>query len=369
MLVDTGRAQINLMDELNAITKENTLKKKLQKDIRLSYMSSFNENRKIERLKVFQQIQVYIKRQEIIELRNYIKKYSLKDDTLFKNKDLKIKYKKTKLPPRGQLENSKDRMGFLNHLITSQSNGYNPVKNFLQKFRMQSKVIQERRQRERQQRLKYLKNKELKREKSKLLDTADRLTKAKLIREKAKRERELRNKNRKIEKKKTSHEINIEQVLEPINKNSTSQESRLENIALKDGLLNTNRDFLEAGFYEMPEYDKALIFKFKLGFKTMIKEKVIDLVDHSGDLLLHINIRNNNLIILNTQINNTWGKELKIKNTITNDENEFKILVKEEYFKILMNEKIISFFVKRKKADVKYLNINDNIKKFVFKTM
>ena len=148
----TNPSQINLMDELNAINKENALKKRLEKNVlkQYTYMNNFNEARKVERLKVFQQIQVYIKRRDFEKLSDFSKKNVNPNKNMIKESNNKIPYKKVKKITSGQLENCKDRLSFLNKLITNQTNGYDPVKNFMQKYRMKNKVVQERRSRERQ---------------------------------------------------------------------------------------------------------------------------------------------------------------------------------------------------------------------------
>jgi hypothetical protein len=369
--------QINLFAELENINRENKLKKKLENDIKLTHMSLFDENRKVQRLKVFNQIQLYIRRNELNELQDYLKKEGhIHENTFERNFDGKKKHKGSNISnSEGLLENTKDRLHFLNKIVTSQAHGYNPVKNFMQKFRAQSKIIQERRNHERDIRIKFLKNKDNKKQKSQLAETADRLNKARVAREKARIQR-LEREKKKVQKKKVeskknqgpvgTSEVVINQIIE---NTKTHQELRIENINFKDGKINSNRDVLSNGFYELPEYNKAMIFKFTMNFENAVKDKVVDLVDNVGDLLLHINIRkDHDLIVLNSQIKDKWGKEIKIKRKIYKEQ-IVKILIKGDYYKVLINEEIISFFIQRKKSKVNYININDDIKDFLFKVM
>ena len=46
-----------------------------------------------------------------------------------------------------------------------------------------------------------------------------------------------------------------------------------------------------------------------------------------------------------------------------------KILLKNDYYKILDNDSLISFFLQRKPGQISYFNINDQVKDFVFKTI
>ena len=115
------KPQINLFEQLKIINQENNLKKKLQKDIRLTYMSNLEETTKVERLKILKQIQIYIRREEFNHIAIYLEtiKFNIKNLEKFSNK--KIKYSGERLPKnKGQLENSKDRLTFLNKLVTSQ---------------------------------------------------------------------------------------------------------------------------------------------------------------------------------------------------------------------------------------------------------
>lgn len=351
---------INLLDELNAINKENALKKKLQNNIKLTYMSESDSNKKIESLKIFQQIQIYIKRMDLDKLKEYMEK-NVKSTTI-KNSEDKIEYKNSKKIETGQLENSKDRLLFLNKLITSQSNGYDPVKNYMQQYRMKNKVIQERKARERNLRLQFLKTKELKREKSKLISTANRLNRAKEIRQQEKIRR-----NMKEEEKKKEPVENTVIKFEKKKIEKTGKEKRKDNITYKDGDITDNCDILLGGMYELPEYSKAMVFKFNVNFNNDLN-KVVDLIDIEGDLLLHMDIRDNKLIVLNSHIDNKWGKEIRVER-VMEGEHEIKILVKNDFYKILDNNQVISFFVQRKNENIKFLNINVDVKKFVYKIM
>ena len=71
---------------------------------------------------------------------------------------------------------------------------------------------------------------------------------------------------------------------------------------------------------------------------------------------------------LNSNIEDEWGKEQKITKTIHGD-CEIKILSKSNYYKVLWNNKILSFFVHRKNTNIKYLVLNESVKDFVFKVM
>lgn len=366
------KPQINLFQELNNINHENNLKKKLQKDIRLTYMSQFDENKKKERLKILQQVQIYIRREEYNHLAIYLETIKFDIKNIKKESDEKIEYTLSGLPKeKGNLENSKDRMTFLQKLVTSHSNGYNPVKNFMEKFRMQSKLIASKRAKDREQRLKFLRNREITRERSQLIKTAERLNKAKLQREKSRIEKLKRDQSKKKKPfitKTQKQDFNAETMLEILTNNKTATEERLTLISATDGKITKNMDFIKSGLYDMPNYDKAIIFKFKLNFNNIIRDKLIELVDYDGDLLLHLNIRNNNLIVINSQIGDKWGKEISIKRTMEG-EHEIKILSKNDYYKILDNNKVVTFFIQRKNSKAKYLIINDNIKDFVYKTM
>ena len=366
------KPKINLFEELKNINQENNLKKKLQRDIRITYMSKFDESKKHERMKILQQVKIYIRREEFNHLSIYLETIKFNRQNIKKNNQDKIKYINDKLPKnKGQLENSKDRMTFLQKVVTTQSNGYNPVKNFMQKFRMQSRLINDKRKKEREQRLKFLKNRERTRERSQLIKTADRLNKAKIQREKSRLDKLKRDQIKKKKphvQKNPLQEFNKETMLEILTNNKTATEERLNMITLTDGKITKNQDFIKAGSYDLPNYDKAIIFKFNMNFNNIIKDKVIELVDNDGDLLLHINIRNNNLIVINSQINDKWGKEISIKR-VMKQEHTIKILSKNDYFKILDNDKVITFFIQRKNSKARYLMLNDNIKDFIFKTM
>lgn len=380
-ITNSNPSQINLMEELNAINKENALKKRLQDNISLTHMNNFNETRKVERLKVFQQIQVYIKRRDFSKLSEFTKQNLLKDDNMHKEFTDKIEYNKPKRKSTGQLENSKDRLVFLNKLITSQTNGYDPVKNFMQKYRMKNQVIQERRTRERTLRLKFLKSKEIKNSKNRLIATTNRLkarqqqqeTDAQSKKDRLIERRNRRNKMMNSEKKKQPvknsvvlrEQVETEETI--IKQIKNSQLQRIEDISFKDGDITENTDFLPAGVYELPKYDRALIFKYQVNFNNF-SDKVIDLIDNEGDLLLHINMRDNKSIILNSNINNIWGKEIRIEHTLEG-KMDIKILAKSDFFKILLNNKVISFFIERKKSVISFVNINEDVRDFVFKIM
>ena len=359
-------SQINLMDELVAINKENALKKRLQENISLTYMNNFNETRKVERMKVFQQIQVYIKRGDFDKLSEFCKKNANPDENMNKEFQEEIKYKKTKSIPTSQLENSKDRLVFLNKLITTQTNGYDPVKNFMQKYRMKNTVVQQRRSRERELRLKFLKTKEVKQKQNKLMNTVDRINRAKQRQDKIDEAR-LRIKNRDDENKKKKTDFHTAETHEIVKEEKNSQVKRIEDIGFKDGDITENVDFLCAGMYELPKYDRAIVFKFMLNLNNL-NDKVIDLIDNDGDLLLHINVRKNSMLVLNSNIDNIWGKEICLERVLEG-KIEFKILVKSDYYKLLLNDQVITFFIQRKKSKINFFNINDDAKNFVFKIM
>ena len=209
------------------------------------------------------------------------------------------------------------------------------------KYRMKNKVVQQRRSRERELRLKYLKTKELKRDRSKLINSATRLNKEKL--------RQLE--KNKLEKKKELVK-NIVEKQEIVKKEKSSKIKRIDDIAFKDGDITENKDYLSAGMYELAKYDKAIIFKFMLNFENRL-DKAIDLIDDEGDLLLHINLRENKTIILNSNINNGWGSEIKVEKVLEG-QMEFKILVKSDYYKLLLNNKVLSFFIQRKSSKISY---------------
>jgi len=341
--------EINLMDELIAINQENTLKKRLEENISLSYMSNFNESRKIERIKFFQEIQVLIKREDFGKLSEFCKE-NVCIDEVHKNFDNILEYKKplNKIN-RGQLENSKDRLLFLNQLITNKTDEYDPIKNFIQKYRMKNKLVQDRLSRQRQQRLNFLKSKDARKAKSILALRANKIIENNILKKKL-------DDNKMIIKE----EIIVKKV-------KSSQVERMENISLKDGNINENTEFISSGMYELAEYNKAIIFKFTLNFNKS-NDKVIDLIDDLGDLLLHINIRENNRIILNSNISDKWGNEIQIDGELVG-KIELKILVKSDYYKLLMDDKIIRFFTRRKNTNIRYFSINEDIKNFIFKVM
>lgn len=354
--------EINLMDELVAMNEENALKKRLQKNISLTYMNNFNENRKNQRIKVFQQIQVYIKRSDFQKLKEFYNKNSLPDNNLlFKNSPTtKIKYNKPPNIPRAQLENSKDRLVFLQKLITSQTNGYDPIKNFMQTYRIKNKVVNQRRLRERELKLNFLKHKERKREKINLIKNVN----TERIRFANKKWRnDIRNPKNK--KKNTQLEWNIGSLRNIVPKNLKFE--RLKTIQEKNTDITENVDFMGCGMYRLPKYDRAIIFKFIINFDNT-NDKVIDLIDIEGDLLLHMNIRNNKNIIFNSNIDNMWGKEIRVDKLLT-EKAEIKILVKNNYFKVLVNNEILSFFTQRKESKINFLSININIEEFIFKIM
>lgn len=358
--------EINLFDELDAINKENKLKKKLQENIHLSYMSKQYELQKTQRLKVFQQIQYYLKRRDLDKLKDFVDKNMVNNKNIIKNSIEKLEYtsnrdflgNKKRKKEVDDLENSKDRLTFLNRLVTTQANGYDPIKNFMQKYRMQSKIVKERRMKEMEKRLKFLKIKEDKRSQNNLLArTRDiKATKRKVL---------LANKSN----KNYSGPLKKKDFIQPIVKfpDKLNRELKLEEISYKEGDITENTDFLYAGMYKLPQYNKAIIFKFLLNFEKN-KNKVIDLLDNDGDLLLHINFRENGKVILNSNIENMWGKEVIITKEIERN-SIIKILSKNDYYKILCDEKILTFFIQRKVSKMSFLSINDNIRDFVFKIM
>lgn len=368
--------QINLMDELVAINKENTLKKRLQGNISVSYMSKFNEDRKVERMKVFKQIQVYIKRVDYEKLEEYCKKNNNSNVNMKKNFNDKIEYKKIEKIPKGQLENSKDRLQFLNKLITSQTNGYDPVKNFMQAYRMKNKVIQERRSRERDLRLKFLRSKQIRKDRSNLVSNANKVNRVREQREIDRIKRDTRNRDKRdaiLKKKKVSWNSNdepnfVEEQEIIVKQSKSSRTQRKEDILYKDGYITDNTDFLSSGMYELPKYSRAIVFKFDINF-NILNDKVVDLIDKEGDLLLHLNIRDNKQIILNSNINDNWGKEIRGVEREFLDKMELKILVKSDYYKVLLDNKVVTFFIQRKKSNINFFSINEDVRNFVFKVM
>lgn len=325
-----NRPEINLMDELNAINKENKLKKKLQENI--SYMSRHYEVQKNKRLKIFKQIKDYLKYEDLDQLTIFLKKNMIVDKNMIKNSDKKIEYTgnkdflgniKRKIPIE-DLENSKDRLTFLNQLVIMQVNGYDPIQNFIQEYRMKSLIVQERRERERHKKFKFLLMKE------------------------------------------GGVQRNLITTI-PIKKNPVRNIVKLQEIANKTGDITKNVDFLYAGLYKLPIYSKAIVFKFSLNFFQNLN-KVIDLLDNDGDLLLHINFRENGKIIMNSNIENMWGKEVIIDKKIEKS-TIVKILSKNDYYKILCDEKIVTFYIQRKVSKINYISINDNIRDFVFKVI
>ena len=359
------KPEINLFEELEGFISENTLKNKLQKDI--SYMSNKIEMEKSMRLKIFKDIQILLKNNKLNELFDYyVKKINENNKNLIKNFDGKIHYEKKPNINNELLENSKDRLTFLNDIVTSQASGYNPIKNYMENFRVKSKIISEKRRKEREQKLRFLKARQLRLEKNNLQPTAERLNRARIEREKAKQERI----KRKQEKKKN---FNPEKTTEIISIDNfdikkSDQDERIDNIILKTGDINGDKKLVEAGFYELPEYEKALIFKFDINFNNEIRNKVFDLIDKDGDLLMHLNIREDKLIIINSQIDNKWGKEVRLKQEFK-EIKTFKILIRNDYYKVMENDNVITFFIQRKKSKSKFFSLNDNINNFVFKTM
>ena len=130
---------------------------------------------------------------------------------------------------------------------------------------------------------------------------------------------------------------------------------------------------INPGMYTLPEFNKAIIFKFLTNFgpsgELLKRNKVIDLIDDDGDLLLHLNFRDQGKIIMNSHIDNSWGKEETINKEIHGDNVSLKILSKNDYFKILYDDKIIGFFVHRKNSKIKYINLNEGVRNFAHKVM
>lgn len=304
-------------------------------------------------LETFNKIKLYLERRELNELENYMQ--NLNENKIIKEFNKKIIYNQKINYPKGQLENSKDRLTFLNNIITNHNNKeYNPIKNFMQNFKMKGKLIQEKRNREREKKLNFLRYRELKKEKNQLNQTV------RIIREKNRQDTQ-KNKNQSYLDKSTI-------ILENINQ-KTPQEERIEYINFKDGEIEENMDIIKSGLYKLPKYNKAIIFKFNVDFNNPIKNKVFDLIDSVGDLLLHINIRKNETsIVLNSQIDNIWGKEIRIKRVLENI-HTFKILVKNDFYKILDNDDIVTFFIRRKNTNVCYISFNDVVKEFMYKVM
>lgn len=335
-------------------------------------MIQIDQNKKIERINFFKIIQNLILEKKYYDLKQFLIKNRKSNDNFFSEFNDKVEYKQSEIKIKSsQLENSKDRLSFLNKLVTSQTSGNNLIKNFMEQFRKDCKIVENRRSKEREQRLMFLKSN---RQNNSLLETAHKLNREQ--KRKIQEQKRFERKNiAQLKKQQLQKKILPEIVKKPIEilatitKKKSSQEERLDNISFKDGNINSNCELLEAGFYELIDYNKAIIFKFTINFDTFIKDKVIDLIDQDGDLLLHINIRNNEkTIVFNTNINNIWGKENKIKREMQGS-HTLKILTKNDFFKILDNDQIISFFSQRKYSKIKYLNINDNVKDFIFKVM
>ena len=338
-------------------------------------MSHINESQKKERLKVIDQVRIYIKRYEYKPLQTYLNNINF-DNKLIKN----FNEKKTYIgdihkSPRGQLENSKDRMTFLNKLITSQTNGYNPIKKFMDRFNNQYQKLREQRSKERTNRLKYLRKRQLERHnntegKTPIEINTERVNKARIHREKLKK----RKLEKALIKKKKNNVINPNYGKQPgtefvkISKEKTTREERVERMLIKDGDINKNIEFLLSGFYKLPTYEKAMVFKFTMDFENVVKDKVIEILDDKGNLLIHCNIRSNNTFVINNHIDDKWGNEIRITREMKG-KHIIKILVKNEYFKISEDNKLISFLLHKNNTKSSFININDNVRNFIYKVM
>ena len=357
--------EIDLYKELEFIQRENNLKKKLEKDIDISTMNEFDAKRKKERIEtVFPQIRNLLRVGDLRGLQDYIDKNSANDKLLIKDFDGKINYREKILVKRGQLENSKDRMEYLSQLITKQRAGYDPIKNFMESYRIKSKIIEERKKHERELRLQVLKNREVKK------------LAAKKMREEKLRKKLLAahpNKNANVEKKKLGESLGKLSAITINNTHVVNEKSERENLIekYKPQPIEFNTD-INPGMYTLPEFNRAIVFKFLTNFgpssELLKRNKVIDLIDDDGDLLLHLNFRDGK-IIMNSHIDNCWGKEETIVKEIHGDNVSLKILSKNDYFKILYDEKIIGFFVHRKNSKIKYINLNEEIRNFAHKVM
>ena len=105
-----------------------------------------------------------------------------------------------------------------------------------------------------------------------------------------------------------------------------------------------------------------------MDFDNVVKDKVIEVLDEKANILLHCNVRNNNTIIVNSHINDRWDKEIRI-NKEFKGKHIIKILAKNDYFKILDNNKLVTFLLQKNISKSSYININDNVKEFIYKVM
>ena len=354
--------EIDLFKELEFIQRENKLKKTLEKDIEMTSMNTFDTKRKHERVTiVFPEVKKLLQLGDLRGVQEYLESKSNNDKTLIKNFEGKIPYQNKPLSFRGQLENSKDRMDYLSRLITKQKPGYDPIKNFMETYRVKSKIMEERKKHERELRLQVLRNREVKK------------MAAKKLREQKLRKKLLNahpNTNAPVEKKKLDENFGKLTEITINNTKVVNQKNQRENILEKSDLLPIPLNVeVQPGIYTLPDFNRAIIFKFITDFKSGTRNKVIDLISEDGDLLLHLNFRDENKIILNTHIDNCWGKEEVIIKPIDGDNVSLKILSKNDYFKILYNDKIIGFFVQRKKQKIKYINFNEVVRNFAHNVM